>query len=79
MIRLLFFSQCVDWLQCREMSLPLSAPSRLFSILSQIPKLSPLLEHRSVLKVAVNQNFSDFDTMVQDGDEVAFLPPFSGG
>jgi molybdopterin synthase catalytic subunit len=29
--------------------------------------------------MARNQEFADLDTKVQDGDEVAFLPPVSGG
>jgi molybdopterin converting factor subunit 1 len=28
---------------------------------------------------AVNQTFADDDTVIEEGDEVAFLPPVSGG
>ena len=31
------------------------------------------------LRVAVNGDFADADTPLRDGDEVAFLPPVSGG
>ncbi|MFT5234694.1 MAG: molybdopterin synthase sulfur carrier subunit [Shewanella sp.] len=31
------------------------------------------------LLVAVNQTISAWDTQVQDGDEVAFFPPVTGG
>lgn len=30
-------------------------------------------------RVAVNQEFAVANTLLQDGDEVAFLPPMSGG
>lgn len=30
-------------------------------------------------KVAINQQYADFDTTVNDGDEVAFFPPVTGG
>lgn len=30
-------------------------------------------------KVAVNQDIVSSDTVLHDGDEIAFLPPFAGG
>ena len=36
------------------------------------------LENGRVL-VAVNQEMSDFDSAVSDGDEIAFFPPVTGG
>lgn len=42
------------------------------------PALSGLIDSRSLL-VSVNQEFATRDTVVKDGDEVGFLPPFSGG
>lgn len=30
-------------------------------------------------KVAINQEYADFDTAVNEGDEVAFFPPVTGG
>ena len=37
------------------------------------------LEDLSVVKVAVNQELSDFDAAVGKGDEVALFPPMTGG
>ncbi len=31
------------------------------------------------LKIAVNNKFESYDTILKNGDEVAVLPPFSGG
>jgi len=31
------------------------------------------------IMISVNKEMSDADTVIHDGDEVAFLPPFSGG
>ncbi len=31
------------------------------------------------LRVAINQQFTAADTPLEDGDELAFLPPISGG
>lgn len=33
----------------------------------------------SGLRVAINQRFAAADTLLADGDELAFLPPISGG
>ncbi len=38
-----------------------------------------LLPHRSSLMVAVNQTFAERTAVLRDGDEVALLPPVSGG
>ena len=31
------------------------------------------------VRVAINQQFAGWDTPLRDGDELAFLPPISGG
>ena len=38
-----------------------------------------LAEYRGVVSCAVNEQYARFDTRLEDGDEVAFLPPVSGG
>ena len=47
-------------------------------LIERYPPLKEVLSSRSVL-ISVNQEFGDDTTEVIDGDEVAFLPPFSGG
>ncbi len=37
------------------------------------------LQRDNLVLVAVNQEYADFDHIVQDGDEVAFFPPVTGG
>lgn len=32
-----------------------------------------------MLKVAINDEFSSFETMLNDGDKVVFIPPVAGG
>jgi molybdopterin converting factor subunit 1 len=34
---------------------------------------------RPSLAVAVNRSYADFETVLQNGDEIAFIPPVSGG
>jgi molybdopterin converting factor subunit 1 len=78
-LKVLFFAQCADWMQRREMEIPLDGPVRLMDLIRKTPELTPVLEHLNVLKVAVNQEIADIDLEVKSGDEVAFLPPLSGG
>lgn len=33
----------------------------------------------SSIKVAINQEFADYDAPIKRGDEVAFFPPVTGG
>jgi molybdopterin converting factor small subunit len=51
----------------------------LASLIKAEPRLAALRRARVPLRVAVNGEFATFQKEVRDGDEVAFLPPFSGG
>ena len=35
--------------------------------------------HLKSIKVAVNKNFSNFETEINNNDEIAFFPPVTGG
>jgi molybdopterin synthase catalytic subunit/molybdopterin converting factor small subunit len=53
--------------------------SELVAILRQShPQIGELLQKKKVL-VSVNQEIAHDETVIQDGDEVALLPPFAGG
>ena len=34
---------------------------------------------RDLIKIAVNKNYSPFETKINNNDEVAFFPPVTGG
>ena len=61
-----------------EMELPSSATvSEVFRQLTLLhPDVGPF---RRSLLVAVNQEYADWEGPVEDGDEIAFFPPVSGG
>ena len=46
------------------------------SLVSEMPALA---EYERTMSVAVNADYSKMTASVADGDEVAFLPPVSGG
>jgi molybdopterin synthase sulfur carrier subunit len=78
-LRLLFFAQSSDWVHQRQLDLDFPSPKRIVDLLNEVPALNPILEKMKSLRVAVNHEFSDFDCEVKNGDEVAFIPPISGG
>ena len=38
-----------------------------------------LLQRKKNIRVAVNQSIEDWNSNINDGDELAFLPPITGG
>jgi sulfur-carrier protein len=65
-----------------ELSLPpLTTVAAIYDrLLSEYPKLAAKLEPwRSLTRYAVNLEFAEPETLLQDGDEVALIPPVSGG
>ncbi len=42
------------------------------------PQIGEMIQGKKIM-VSVNQDVAALDTVIHDGDEVAFLPPFSGG
>jgi molybdopterin converting factor subunit 1 len=46
------------------------------ALVSEFPSLAP---YRASLSCAVNAEYGKFGSVLGEGDEVAFLPPVSGG
>lgn len=82
MISVKFFAMLKGLAGTEETSYKLDKPvtiARLKEMIkSDFPGLAAVMDGRSVF-ISVNQEFATKDTLVKDGDEVAFLPPFSGG
>jgi len=75
MIKILFFGSIANGLGKRECSLLAEVGMTLADVLGAVAcdDVQPLL-------VAVNEEqIHDMDYVVKDGDEVALMPPFSGG
>jgi molybdopterin converting factor subunit 1 len=45
----------------------------------ELRRLRGLSVPRSMLRVAVNEEFSDWRRPLEDGDRVVFIPPVAGG
>ena len=60
----------------REIPGPATVQAVWQSLTAEMPSLA---EYERTLSVAINAEYSRMAAAVQDGDEVAFLPPVSGG
>lgn len=80
LVKVLFFGPLRDIVRQSEDLLELASSVSLGEIFDRYAKRHPrLLELRRGIVFARNHEFSPADTPVGDGDEVAFLPPVSGG
>lgn len=48
------------------------------AISQTLPQIATLIKEKKIM-VAVNYDVVSLDAVVHDGDEIALLPPFSGG
>ncbi|HEX5519289.1 MAG TPA: molybdopterin converting factor subunit 1 [Candidatus Nitrosocosmicus sp.] len=53
-----------------------SVKSLMKIILEKYPSLGNIID---MIQISVNYKIVDVDTILKDGDEIAFLPPISGG
>ncbi len=74
----LFFSFAADRMNAREVSVPLPKGSTLGQLIAEhlLPRLGS--ESQDWL-FSVNQEWASKDRILHDGDEVAVIPPVSGG
>jgi molybdopterin converting factor subunit 1 len=80
-IRVLMFGSCRDACGgCGELHLTLPPGSSTADLVkemaSRFPSLTSALE---ALSIAVNKEYISQETELHDGDEVALIPPLSGG
>jgi MoaE-MoaD fusion protein len=79
-VRVLFFGQLREITGLKQDEAELSEGARLEDLFerygSQFPKL---LEFRASVAVSINQEYAPWLATLSQGDEVAFLPPVSGG
>ena len=82
MISIKYFASLKSIAEKEEDSLEIENPisiDQLSDIISKtMPKMGAIIREKKVM-ISVNQEMATADTIIRDGDEVAFLPPFSGG
>ena len=79
-IRVLFFASLADIVGSREREVNPAEVTDILSVFDKFAAEFPDMEaHRQSALFALNSEFARPGTIVRDGDEVAFLPPVSGG
>jgi MoaE-MoaD fusion protein len=79
-VRVLFFGILKDIVGTAEETLQVSPGTTLSGLFERYAeRFATLHNRRSSILLARNQEFSTPETELTDGDEVAFLPPVSGG
>ena len=81
MIKVLFFAQVRELIETDELQLEAIFPTAeaLRQHLATQGEKWALALQRGKLLVAINQTLMPLDSSIQDGDEVAFFPPVTGG
>lgn len=79
-IRVLFFGQLKEITGVAQEDAELSEGARVDDLFERYGRRFPRLsEFRGSIATSVNQEYADWRTKLGPGDEVAFLPPVSGG
>ena len=79
-MRILFFAQLKDATGCTSLELPAPAPIGDEQLWTELLKKFPALEtHRRTVRLARNSEYVGVEAVFSDGDEVALIPPVSGG
>ena len=78
-INVRFFARLRELAGVETETQKLPAGARVSDVYDALRAAHPALPARETVRAAVNQEFADWDARVADGDEVAFIPPVSGG
>jgi molybdopterin converting factor subunit 1 len=79
-VRVLFFGQLKEIVGVAQEELELSDGARVEDLFERYVRRFPkLMEFRASIAASVNQEYAGWRASLAAGDEVAFLPPVSGG
>ena len=75
-----FFASLREAVGSGRLELPFSEDATVRDLFRELCRAHPSLEpYAGFVRAAVNQTYSEWDTPLSDGDEIAFFPPVSGG
>jgi len=78
--RVLFFGKLKEITGAAEQSVELRSGATIADLFERFAHNTPALApYRSSVVASRNQEFAPWSTVLEHGDEIAFLPPVSGG
>ena len=79
-VKLLLFASLKDIAGRRDLEMELDDGSTLQQVTEKLASLYPEIGRmQNSVRIAINQEFADENISLNNGDEIAFLPPMSGG
>lgn len=79
-VRARFFARLREQAGTEAEGIEVPQGSSVADVYEMLRRKHPSLEsNRAAVRAAVNQEFASWDAVVSEGDEVAFIPPVSGG
>jgi molybdopterin converting factor subunit 1 len=78
-VRVRFFARLRELSGAETEDVKASAGASVSSVYAAMRAYHPALPPRETVRAALNHEFVEWDAVVSDGDEVAFIPPVSGG
>jgi len=78
-VRVRFFARLRELAGVEDEALQVPPGSSLAGVYDALRAKHPALPARDSVRGALNQEFAGWDDHVSEGDEVAFIPPVSGG
>ncbi len=79
-ITILYFASVKDATGVRMEAIELPCDTSIDNLLTKISLTHPNIKSiLNIIQISVNYKVVNMDTVLKDGDEVALLPPISGG
>ncbi|MBI5764982.1 MAG: molybdopterin converting factor subunit 1 [Planctomycetes bacterium] len=78
-IHVRFFGPAREWAGCDDAQIEMASNATLGSVAGMLTERFPKLATIGGVRLAVNQAFVPLATVIKPGDEVAVIPPVSGG
>ena len=78
-IQVKYFSSLRDASKKDQEVLSIESPKKASQIFDELNGRYHFSLDRSYIKVAINETYQDWDTLLQGGETLVFIPPVAGG